>query len=269
MTLSVPQKVINGPDRDCQCPKAKAPKKLITGQLDLRRFYTLGRGNHSKVFLAPLSVTSKPTVHGAVAVKFSDPDSGAREMIRHEAKIYNSFPHDLQTGDVPVVPKFYGCYTPYIKATTNGLEEEEDSWTRETIPNCLAVPILLLEACGKAVCASSLDFPEKCERNYHDMDAKLIRRAFCLFCFFRKSIELLLERLHEAKFVQGSMYERNILYQPGPLSVPPANRSGKEFRIIDFGRGNSIHTSDLETLKEGIEREKRYACRGGLIPFHY
>ena len=106
-------------------------------------------------------------MRGAVAVKFSDPDNDAREMLRHEAKIYNSFPHDLQTGDVPVVPKFYGCYTPYIKVPDQDKEDKED-WTRETMPSCMTVPILLLEACGKAVCAGSLTESDRWERNYHD-----------------------------------------------------------------------------------------------------
>lgn len=39
--------------------------------------------------------------------------------------------------------------------------------------------------------------------------------------------------------VQGSFYVRNIMVQPGPLSVPPEQRSydTPSFRIIDFGRG--------------------------------
>lgn len=46
-------------------------------------------------------------------------------------------------------------------------------------------------------------------------------------------------RLHHADFVQNSLYTRNILRQPGPLTVRPSERSLKtpSFRIIDFGRG--------------------------------
>ena len=48
----------------------------------------------------------------------------------------------------------------------------------------------------------------------------------------------LLRRLHKAGFTQGSVYERNVLVQPGPLSAPPEERSdgAPSFRIIDFGR---------------------------------
>jgi hypothetical protein len=49
----------------------------------------------------------------------------------------------------------------------------------------------------------------------------------------------LLLRLHHADFLQQSLYKRNILMQPGPLTKPLSQRSIKtpSFRIIDFGRG--------------------------------
>lgn len=48
-------------------------------------------------------------------------------------------------------------------------------------------------------------------------------------------------RLHCAGFTQGSWYVRNVLRQPGPLSLPPNERSSStpSFRVIDFGRGES------------------------------
>ena len=152
---------------------------MLTGQLDLRSSDSLGVGHHSEVFLAPLtfpSTTPKSSVRGAVAVKLSNPfDDGAREMLLNEAKIYNAFPHDLQGGDVPVVPKFYGCYAPCIKVSNrvdsgNGsgnLDKEE--WAREMIPKCLAAPFLLLEACGKPVRTGSLSYSGRWERNYHNI----------------------------------------------------------------------------------------------------
>ena len=170
LTVTVPQ-VIDGPDRDC-------PEKLLTGQLDLRRSDSLGVGHHSKVFLAPLtfpSTTPRQSVRGAVAVKLSDPRDGEREMLLNEAKIYNAFPRDLQRGDVPVVPKFYGCYSPYIKGSDwddngegNGNLDKEE-WTREMMPKCMITPILLLEACGKAVRTRSLSHSGRWERNYHNI----------------------------------------------------------------------------------------------------
>ncbi len=144
---------VTGPDRGY-------PKKLLTGQLDLRCYESLGVGHHSKVFLAPLtfpSTTPGPFVRGAVAVKFSKPCDEAREMLLNEAKIYNESPHDLQGGGVPIVPKFYGCYTPYIEVSdlvNNGTESgnlDKEGWTRESMLRCMTVPILLMEACGNAV----------------------------------------------------------------------------------------------------------------------
>ncbi len=46
--------------------------------------------------------------------------------------------------------------------------------------------------------------------------------------------------LHDAGFLQGSIYPRNILIQPGPLTIPPSKRSlaSPSFRIIDFGRAD-------------------------------
>jgi hypothetical protein len=156
---------------------------LLTGQLDLRCSEALGVGHHSEVFLAPLtfpSTTPRPSVRGAVAVKLSNPHDYAREMLMDEATIYNEFPHDLQGGDVPVVPKFYGYYTPYAKVSdpvdnANGsgnLDGEE--WTCKMMSKCMIRPILLLEACGKAVCTRSLSHSGRWERNYHDGWKELI-----------------------------------------------------------------------------------------------
>lgn len=54
-------------------------------------------------------------------------------------------------------------------------------------------------------------------------------------------------RLHDAKWVHGSFYQRNILQKPGPLSASPSERETNtkkrkgygeswSFRLIDFGR---------------------------------
>lgn len=49
----------------------------------------------------------------------------------------------------------------------------------------------------------------------------------------------MLTRLRCAGFAQGCMSQRNWLVQPGPLRVPPSQRSLKRpiFRMIDFGLG--------------------------------
>lgn len=51
---------------------------------------------------------------------------------------------------------------------------------------------------------------------------------------FRNEVVSLMHRFHQAGWVHQSVYERNILVQPGPLNVPYARR--RNFRLIDFGR---------------------------------
>ena len=87
---------------------------------------------------------------GTVAVKLSNPDDDARDMLLNEAKIYNAFPHDLQGSDVPVVPKFYGFYTPYLMSGS------------------IFASILLLEACGKVIRTRSLSHSGRWD-NYHNI----------------------------------------------------------------------------------------------------
>jgi hypothetical protein len=54
----------------------------------------------------------------------------------------------------------------------------------------------------------------------------------------RTQLHAMFVNLHKAGFLQGSVYPRNILVQPGPLTLPPSERSleSPSFRIIDFGR---------------------------------
>jgi hypothetical protein len=62
------------------------------------------------VLLAPLTIPSTPPVNHDIAVKFGllyEP-----EMLLNEMTIYNAFPRNLQDGDAPVVPKFYGHCVP-------------------------------------------------------------------------------------------------------------------------------------------------------------
>ena len=88
--------------------------------------------------------------------------------------------------------------------------------------------------------------------------------------YFRELIGALLDRLHEAKSVQGSTYHRNIVVQPGPLCVPRANRSldNPSYRLIDFGRGISlgVNISSVEDLEDEVKREQSYARGRRLIP---
>jgi hypothetical protein len=149
---------------DCDCP----------AQLDLRHAELLGVGHHSKVVLAPLTFPSAPSVRRAVAVKMSVPFS-SHEMLLNEAKIYNAFPRNLQDGDAPTVPKFYGYYVHSTEAFdwdygNNGGDNcsAEDDWkeSRTDMLNSIA-SILLLEACGKPVQTESLALSHRWARNFY------------------------------------------------------------------------------------------------------
>ena len=57
----------------------------------------------------------------------------------------------------------------------------------------------------------------------------------------RSQLRAMFTVFRQAGFLQGSVYPRNILIQPGPLTVHPSRRSlaSPSFRIIDFGRAES------------------------------
>jgi hypothetical protein len=139
---------------DCDCPK-----KILTGELDLRRSRDrdLGIGNHAKVILAPLMIPSTPPVHGAVAVKYGHEGRWSSEsMLRHEAYIYEGFPRHLHCDDTPVVPKFYGFYEPSRELDDNCKDCHDFDGKLSTSVYGRMPALLLLEPCGKTVSDYSL-----------------------------------------------------------------------------------------------------------------
>jgi hypothetical protein len=54
---------------------------------------------------------------------------------------------------------------------------------------------------------------------------------------FGKTSDTLLRRLHEANFVQGSMYENNIRVQPGPLTLRESIARSTSRRTVSFNPG--------------------------------
>ncbi|KAI0343573.1 hypothetical protein BDW22DRAFT_1328208 [Trametopsis cervina] len=201
----------------------------------------LGVGSHSTVYHAalqlPAPLTARtPNGRVRVAAKVS-PHLGHvdEEMLCNEAEMYNAFPKHLAEDwcgynlvppdphPVPVgavVPKFYGFYEPY---NIHGRSQRPG-------------PILLLEECGEQICADSLTQDQKTE---------------CMS---------LIHRLHLERIVQGSCHARNILRQPGPLYLPPEQRSSEtpSFRIIDFGRGRRFASAGLK-LQDAVRSEQREA----------
>ncbi|KAI0289416.1 hypothetical protein B0F90DRAFT_1794481 [Multifurca ochricompacta] len=217
------------------------------GQIDLRNHEYLGSGNHSYVALAPLtlpSTTDAPPVHGAVAVKLALFDEG--ELLMNEAKIYCAFPRELQEDrgfDLPsVVPKSYGYYQASHGAfESQSLVGEFTNYERKEICKVLqhVSTFLLIEHCGVQI-------------------DPLVGKE-------QEPVLSLFKRLHEANFVQGSPSPRNVVVQPGPLTVPKGERSlhKPSYRILDFGRGLSadfgIGRKHPEFLAERKEAEMKWA----------
>ncbi|KAI0922746.1 hypothetical protein AcV5_009639 [Taiwanofungus camphoratus] len=201
----------------------------------------IGQGHHSLVQRMVLTLPPPLSAYGRtkrvmVAAKMAFPVRSARKFLRHEAETFAKFPRHLQEEwcgynfvppirhPVPVgavVPKFYGYYVPVGK---DGKKKDE-TWEGYDDNDGTRVsshsPILLMEECGVPIEPSEFSLDDRSE------------------CYS------LILRLHLADFVQGSMYIRNVLWQPGPLTVPPEKRSRKtpSFRIIDFGR--AVNYKDL------------------------
>ncbi|KAJ6472290.1 hypothetical protein C8R47DRAFT_987866 [Mycena vitilis] len=231
---------------------------LRIAHLNLSGAPLLGVGNHSVVHRAalrlprPLSARS-PTGEVTVAAKAGFSGGEARQLLLNEGKFYDAFPKHLQEGwcgmnlvapilhPVPVgavVPKFYGYYVP--EDETDAVKSDEMEGLRRF--KCGPIykswyqmsPLLLLEECGSPIVSSRFTADERSE------------------CY---SLAL---RLHYAEFTQNSFYVRNILRQPGPLTVAPSARSDStpSFRIIDFGRGE--HWQRIEAEEAAVQTDKKH-----------
>ena len=118
-----------------------------------------------------------------------------------------------------IAPKFYGSYVPEDD-TQSGLS-----------------PILLLEDCGMPIETSTLCADD---RFVSHLGLQMFPEGIILL---RTQLHAMFAIFHHAGFLQGSVYPRNILIQPGPLTIPPSKRSlaSPSFRIIDFGRAEHNH----------------------------
>ena len=74
----------------------------------------------------------------------------------------------------------------------------------------------------------------------------------------RSQLHAMFTVFHTIGFLHGSVYPRNILIQPGPLTIPPSKRSlaSPSFRIIDFGRSESKDEFMRNAI--GVAAWKRY-----------
>ncbi|KAI0761349.1 hypothetical protein BD413DRAFT_486168 [Trametes elegans] len=225
-----------------------------TAHLHLSKANRIGTGNHSYVYRAPLTLppplsAHSPTGQVTVAAKLSYQRCTAHGLLRNEAKVYDSFPKHIQEEycgydivppcrfPVPataVVPKFFGYYLP-VNERGDVLDNHHDNCSEDNPCDVdWPSPILLMEECGNPVEPSKFTVDQRTE------------------CFS------LILRLHYLEIIQGSFYVRNIMIQPGPLSVPPERRNydTPSFRIIDFGRGERW---DWNARREG--RQTYFAIR--------
>ncbi|KAH9903248.1 hypothetical protein C8Q73DRAFT_633651 [Cubamyces lactineus] len=220
--------------------KRAANAETRVAHLYLSKENRFGAGNHSYVYRAPLTLPAplsahSPTGQVTVAAKLAYSKCTARNLLRNEGEVYNSFPKWIQEEycgynivpqcrfPVPataIVPKFFGYYLP-IDADGD-MAEVHHPKCDERKPCTVNVPspILLMEECGTPVEPSEFTIDQRTE------------------CFS------LILRLHYMELIQGSFYVRNIMIQPGPLTAPPEKRTldTPSFRIIDFGRGASWDT---------------------------
>ncbi|PCH41256.1 hypothetical protein WOLCODRAFT_137276 [Wolfiporia cocos MD-104 SS10] len=207
--------------KEGQTSTSTVPEARVA-HLHLSVRHRMGVGHHSLVYRAALTPPDPLTAHSpggrvTVAAKMSFPKESARDMLENEAKMYNIFPKHLMEDwsgyylvtphkfPVPadaVVPKFFGYYVPVDDETSKG-----SSLGRS--------PILLLEECGEPIKVEKLSPDERSQCYTHIL------------------------RLNYLEILQNSIYARNIMVQPGPLSVHPSKRSMEQpsFRVIDFGRG--------------------------------
>jgi hypothetical protein len=95
-------------------------------------------------------------------------------MLLDEAKIYNAFPRDLQDGNTPIVPKFYGYYVRSTEVfdrddgNNGGDNDLEKCWKSfQTVLLNSITSILLLEACGKPVNTDCLALSQRWARNLY------------------------------------------------------------------------------------------------------
>ncbi|KAG6872071.1 hypothetical protein C0995_013325 [Termitomyces sp. Mi166 len=122
----------------------------------------------------------------------------------------------------PIVPQFYGYYVPEDVSIYEGYRS----------------PILLLEDCGVKVDVTQLTLDQRHEA------ASLFRRFMA------------------AGWVHGSVYDRNIVMQKGPLNellgTHPLSleENSLSFRVIDFGRSYHKRNDVSDTFKRDQDYDK-------------
>lgn len=259
-----------------------------TAHLYLRPSHRIGVGHHSHVYLSPLTLPSPLTTYTSsssrpgtvlVAAKLAIQQRNARKLLDAEAATYNEFPPHMSdeycgvhllspfvrtlVPSAALVPKFFGYYVPVYEEGDKRSDKGKlrYPWQKRS-------PILLMEDCGKPIAAEDLD---------------RLQRYACLHCslpsfretdydrvLIRTDCYALIVRLQMEQYLHGSFHERNIVVQPGPLTLPPMMRSmdTPSFRVIDFGRTINWNQwlkaeRDSHLAKHKKETEEKEKSGGG------
>ncbi|KAF7433764.1 hypothetical protein PC9H_005729 [Pleurotus ostreatus] len=201
-------------------PTTKGQGKI--GHIYLGQANKLGSGHWSNVYKAsfklpsPLTAANSPNGHVIVAAKLHDGGYEAKDHLRREGIMYSQLPECLMQ-DYCGYATFHRDGNPSSCRNPVPLGPVVPKFYGYYVPenNRGGSPILLLEHCGKSLAGRSSSIAEK------------------------EEVISLYARLHDAGFLQGSAYRRNMLVQPGPLTVAPESRSmdTPSYRLIDFGRG--------------------------------
>ena len=268
--------------RDTEKGAKGLPAPGNVAHLHLHTANRLGRGNHSYVYRAPLTLplplsARSHTGQCTVATKLALPHCTAHALLANEGMVYSELPRHTQEEycgfniappcnyPIPVgaiVPKFYGYYVPVgengevLDGYDSKRVERGECDEEEQCDGRWASPILLMEECGEPVKPEKFSADERCVLFPFPIAACYVG----LTDDCRTECFSLLHRLHELNIVQGSPYARNVLVQPGPLTHPPERRSldTPSFRVIDFGRG------EVYKEREDMTHDERERARNGF-----
>ncbi|KAH9903249.1 hypothetical protein C8Q73DRAFT_635066 [Cubamyces lactineus] len=160
----------------------------------------------------------------AVVAKMAKGDCRSHYLLRQEGKAYAELPPHLfgPSEARRLVPNFYGFYVP-VDSKGRRLDYRArhttcDGYLQARCTVDWPTPILLMEDCGTPVELQSM---QKAERQQ---------------CWN------LVDSLHASGVAHGSPHSRNILVQPGPLSMPREQRTlgTPSFRIASLGRAEAL-----------------------------
>ncbi|KAF7323969.1 hypothetical protein MKEN_00618500 [Mycena kentingensis (nom. inval.)] len=218
-----------------------------------------GKAKHAKIFSAALTLDDRFAVLDAdeatvsVIAKIPFCRTEDRKMLHEEAYMYNSMreraPHlsEHWTGfnaieeacdfELDDEGREVFCNTADVRVPATAVVPQFYGYYAPEEKGSTAREILLLEDCGTQIEAAALSDSDK------------------MTCY------TFLHRLFRAGIKQNSFHLRNIVMQPGPLTLPPQLRSSEtpSFRMIDFGRGEWVKPGDkLECWDRTEARDEIY-----------